>query len=177
MGTAKAKSYYHHGKTVEITYFDKKEKKEKTETIGVMEFIKRIIRHIPDENFKTIGYYGIYSRKNKAKVDKILKIKRNKIPKKSWKERVEMGTGKNPLMCLKCNIEMEHKGEVCFKNGKLVITYAKCATTRRRLEELIGYEPPGNKKIGKRREKENNTIRCRERPWGQIYGQICMSAV
>ena len=48
-------------KLVTFKYFDKKEKKEKTETIDVMEFIARIIRHIPDRNFKTIRYYGLYS--------------------------------------------------------------------------------------------------------------------
>jgi hypothetical protein len=114
------------GKMVTFKYFDKTEKKEKTETVAVMGFIARIIRHIPDRNFKTIRYYGLYSRKNKAKVDKILKIKSSKIPKKSWKEKVEAGTGKNPLMCARCETEMEYKGEVCLKKGKLVITYAKC---------------------------------------------------
>ena len=76
-------------------------------------------------------------------------IKKNKIPKKSWKEKVEEGTGKNPLMCTRCEIEMEFKGQVCLKKGKLVITYAKCIKARRRLEELIGYEPPGKKKDAK----------------------------
>lgn len=166
------------GKTVTFKYFDKKEKKQRTETITVFEFIKRIIRHIPDKNFKTIGYYGLYSRKNKGKIDKILKVKKNKIPKKSWKERIESGMGKNPLKCPKCDVEMEHKGEVCLKNGKLVITYAKCMKARRCLEELIGYEPPGKKKNAKkRRKKEKNTIKFREREWRQIDGQICMSGM
>ncbi|MBC8035388.1 MAG: hypothetical protein H7Y03_14665 [Chitinophagaceae bacterium] len=37
----------------------------------------------------TIRYYVLYSRRNKGKVDKILKITRNKIPEKSWKEKIE----------------------------------------------------------------------------------------
>lgn len=164
------------GKNVTFKYFDKKEKKEKTETVGVMEFIARIIRHIPDRNFKTIRYYGLYSRRNKAKVDKILKIKKNKIPKKSWKEKVEAGTGKNPLMCPRCEVEMEYKGEVCLKSGKLVITYAKCAKARRCLEELIGYEPPGKKKKAARRRKEEKVrINCPKQQ--QIDGQIHLLAM
>jgi hypothetical protein len=164
------------GKNVTFKYFDKKEKKEKTETIGVMEFIARIIRHIPDRNFKTIRYYGLYSRRNKAKVDKILKIKRNKIPKKSWKEKIEAGTGKNPLICPRCEIEMEYKGEVCLKNGKLVITYAKCSKARRCLEELIGYEPPGKKKKTKGRRKESEN-RIKQPKQQQIDGQIHLLAM
>lgn len=164
------------GKFVTFKYFDKTEKKEKTETIAVMEFIARIIRHIPDRNFKTIRYYGLYSRKNKAKVDKILKIKSNKVPKKSWKEKIEAGTGINPLMCPRCEIEMEYKGQVCLRNGKLVITYAKCIKARRCLEELIGYEPPGKKKITKGRRKEKK-ISLREHRQQQIDGQIHLLAM
>jgi len=37
---------------------DKTDGKEKREKITVEEFIGRLIRHIPDENFKTIRYYG-----------------------------------------------------------------------------------------------------------------------
>ena len=40
------------GKMVSFKYFDKTEKKEKIETITVMEFIARIIRHIPEKNLK-----------------------------------------------------------------------------------------------------------------------------
>ena len=39
------------------------------ETIPVMNFIKRLIIHIPDENFKQIRYYGIYARQRE--IDKI----------------------------------------------------------------------------------------------------------
>jgi hypothetical protein len=164
------------GKMVTFKYFDKKEKKEKTETITVMEFIARIIRHIPDRGFKTIRYYGIYSRRNKAKVDKILKIKRNKVPKKSWKEKVEVGTGKNPLMCSRCGIEMEYKGEVCLKKGKLVITYARCNKARRCLEEIIGYEPPGktNKKAETKKKRKIGVSRADQQ---QLHGQIHLLAM
>jgi len=56
------------GKIVTFRYFDKKEKREKTETIDVMEFIERIIRHIPDRNFKTIGIMGCTQEGAKAKL-------------------------------------------------------------------------------------------------------------
>jgi len=71
---------------------------------------------------------------------------------------------------------MEYKGTICLKKGKLVITYAKCAKARRCLEGLIGYEPPGKKKITKGRGKEKTfgIIRAKQQ---QIEGQIHMFAM
>ncbi|MDF1511650.1 transposase, partial [Robertmurraya sp. DFI.2.37] len=42
------------GQYVAFKYKDKMDGKEKTETVSVEEFISRLIRHIPDEQFKTI---------------------------------------------------------------------------------------------------------------------------
>ena len=163
------------GKIVVIKYFDKKEKKEKIEEIEVMEFIARIIRHIPDRGFKTIRYYGLYSRRRKKQVDEILKVKKGKIAKKNWKEKIEEGTKKNPLICPRCErrgieIEMEYKGEVSLKNGKLVITYAKCKKARSCLEEMIGYETRRKKKKEKRDKKKV----FKGRGYQGINGQVCM---
>lgn len=41
-------------------------------TMTVREFIQALIQHIPDRNFKTIRYYGAYSRRTKGKYSKIL---------------------------------------------------------------------------------------------------------
>jgi len=115
----------------------------------------------------------LYSRRNKSKVDKILKVKKNRISKSKWKDKVEAGTGIDPLLCPRCEIEMEYKGTVCLKKGKLVITYAKCAKARRCLEGLIGYEPPG-KKITRGRGKEK-MIGFNRTKQQQIDGQIHIS--
>ncbi|MGG1635620.1 transposase [Paenibacillus sp. NRS-1760] len=50
------------GEYVVFNYHDKTSDEEKTERLTVEAFIKRLIRHIPDEHFKTIRYYGVYSR-------------------------------------------------------------------------------------------------------------------
>ena len=62
------------GKYVVFSYVDKTDGKEKTERITVEEFISRFIRHIPDENFKTIRYYGVYSRRIKSLCKKIVTL-------------------------------------------------------------------------------------------------------
>lgn len=46
-------------------YVDKTDGVEKIESVTVEEFIARLIRHIPDEQFKTIRHYGMYSRRIK----------------------------------------------------------------------------------------------------------------
>ncbi|MFA1643853.1 transposase, partial [Chryseomicrobium imtechense] len=60
------------GEMVTFTYKDKTDGLEKTETVTVEEFIARLIRHIPDEQFKTIRHYGMYARNRKAKVKALL---------------------------------------------------------------------------------------------------------
>lgn len=62
------------GQFVTFKYIDKTDVKEKRETISVEEFIDRLIRHIPDENFKTIRYYGVYSRRTKKKAKELVSI-------------------------------------------------------------------------------------------------------
>ena len=37
-----------------------------TETIPALEFINRLIRHIPEKHFKMIRYYGLYARHRKS---------------------------------------------------------------------------------------------------------------
>jgi len=74
-------------------------------------------------------------------------------------------------MCPRCDIEMEFKGQVCLKKGKLVITYAKCIKARRRLEELIGYEPTRKEKVtaGRRKEIKNKFNEHKQPIEGQIH--------
>ncbi len=59
------------GKTVTFRYKDKISGEEKMETVTV-EFIGRLIQHIPDEQFKLIRHYGIYSRRIKAISKKLI---------------------------------------------------------------------------------------------------------
>lgn len=60
------------GETVTFRYLDKMDGEQKRETIRVEEFIGRLIRHIPDENFKTIRYYGVYLRRIKSLCKKLV---------------------------------------------------------------------------------------------------------
>lgn len=92
------------GEFVEFSYRDKTSGEEKTEKVTVEEFISRVIRHIPDENFKTIRYYGVYARRIKNVCKKlvsnwqkearkwIVKAKK-RLQRRNWRENPE-GNGK-----------------------------------------------------------------------------------
>lgn len=131
-------------------YKDKTDGKEKTETISVEEFISRLIRHIPDEQFKTIRHYGMYSRRSKNLCKKVLsewqqkarrwvvKVKKT-LRRQTWRERIIANGKKDPLVCPHCECYYEYKGEVYLENGKLEIKVALCATTRAYLERVINH--------------------------------------
>jgi len=171
------------GQFVEFSYIDKADKKEKTERITVEEFISRIIRHIPDENFKTIRYYGVYSRRIKSLCKKIVTawqkearkwiVKAKRILKKrNWRERIKEGTGKDPLVCPRCECYYEFKGEVCLQDGVLSIKYASCSTARRCLERMI-QDLTGIQEKTTWKEKEEETS---PEP-NEEHGQLCLFAV
>jgi hypothetical protein len=130
----------------------------------VEEFIARVIRHIPDEQFKTIRHYGVYSRRTKSISKKlvtawqkearkwIVKAKRV-LRRKTWSEKVKEHTGKDPLVCPKCQCYYEYKGEVCLENWQLVVKYAVCRNTKAVLERMI-RDVTGIEETKTREEKE-----------------------
>lgn len=148
----------YNGEKVTFKYFDKTEQKEKQETISVEEFISRIIRHIPDEQFKTIRYYGIYSRRGKGLADKLMEAwlasqrrKRRKEGQRKqqrvgWRNKIKEFTGKDPLECTRCKEMMEYKGKVCLKSGKLEVAHAIDDFAQKRLKELAGINEPSKQK-------------------------------
>ena len=84
------------------------------EKIHIFEFISRLIRHIPDEQFKTIRYYGFYN-KSKSLCDKLVTIiKKEKIPfmrsMLKWKNSILTSFNRIPIKCPKCGSLMK----LCF---------------------------------------------------------------
>lgn len=149
------------GETVTFRYLDKQDGKEKTETVSVEEFIGRLVQHIPEENFKLIRHYGVYSRRIKGLCRELLckwqeKLKRlviqlKKLRRRSWGERRWEESGEDVWLCPHCRNMYEYKGEVCLSEGKLVIRYAKGIQAREYLERVIGYQPGNAKKEEKPR--------------------------
>ncbi|WP_395765424.1 transposase [Lacticaseibacillus rhamnosus] len=54
---------------------DKRTNRKETHLMSVDAFIGALIWHIPDRHFKTIRRYGIYSRRIKALMKQVMKVK------------------------------------------------------------------------------------------------------
>lgn len=80
------------------------------ETISAMEFIGRLIRHIPEKNFKMIRYGGLYARHRES--DKTLNhvISREKHAFirsfNDWRTAILSSFGYDPLKCPECGTTM-----------------------------------------------------------------------
>lgn len=88
------------GINVKYWYKDNEEKRYDC-SLPVMDFIKSIIQHIPERQFKMIRYYGIYSRKLKRKYQAFLgqqSIRQLKLPK---------STSERCIICPNCGHLME----------------------------------------------------------------------
>ena len=82
------------------------------EKIHIFEFIARLIRHIPEPQFKTIRYYGFYaSRKHKLYDSCRMLLNKIKIPfyksMNKWRLLLISSFNKDPLICEKCKSVME----------------------------------------------------------------------
>ena len=64
------------GKHVKFKYKRREDSKIKyyDKTMEINEFIEALIKFIPPKNFKMVIYYGIYSRRNKIDLKKIINL-------------------------------------------------------------------------------------------------------
>lgn len=77
------------------------------ETVPVLDFIKRLIRHIPEKHFKMIRYYGIYARHRDSDKHIVKAIpehrKRFVLSMNKWRMSIGFTFGYDPLKCPCCN--------------------------------------------------------------------------
>ena len=161
------------GETVTIGYKDKTDGQEKTETMRVEEFIGRLVQHIPEENFKLIRHYGLYARRIRGLCRKILvqwqeRMKRwivtmQRQVRRNWSQRQREEGGEDPSVCKQCGNWYEYKGEVCLKEGQLVIGYAVGTRARDYLERVIGHQ------AGKAKEEKTEKRTCPPTQYSNLY--------
>ena len=80
--------------------------------MGLFTFIKYLIQHIPDKNFRLVRGYGLFANCIKGKsCKKVLRLlkkrKQRRKRQKTWRDNYKKLTGRDPLICDKCHIEME----------------------------------------------------------------------
>ena len=107
------------GQNVRFWYVDHKTRKRVEVELSAVEFIGKLVMHIPPKYFKMVRRYGLYQRNKNNQAQKIVslwnyvktkdlrKTKKRKSRKLSWKERLKKEFNENPTACPKCGNEME----------------------------------------------------------------------
>lgn len=100
---AQSRITHYDGSTVSFWYQRHEDNQRVEESIPVFDFIKRLIIHIHEPQFKTLRYYGLYAKKylHHSKLIKRLKpstIKTRKLLSR-WRERIELSFGYDPCKC------------------------------------------------------------------------------
>jgi len=111
-------------KEVEFWYEDSETGKIEKVVLPILQFIGRLVSHIPDKQFKMVRHYGIYARNKRAacriavkfwQLEKLLKEKKIngvngrfiKSKKISYRERMLKEFNVDPCKCPRCGKEME----------------------------------------------------------------------
>lgn len=98
------------GKFVTFYYQRHEDGKRVTEKLSAIDFIKRLIVHIPDKQFKMVRYYGLYAKKHKhsSKIFLLVSKQKQKFYKQlaNWRGRLLLAFGIDPLHC-SCGNTME----------------------------------------------------------------------
>lgn len=78
------------------------------------EFVRLLLSHIPEKNFKIVRYTGIYSRRGYRHTQTEFHDAVMVIIKRSWREEIKNTFDYDPLICPYCNTEMELIG-ICYE--------------------------------------------------------------
>lgn len=98
------------GEMVTFHYNRHEDNKYVEETIPAIEFIKRLIRHIPEKNFKMIRYGGLYARHRKmdSKLRHAVSREKHTVLRSfnEWRTAILSSFGYDPLECPDCKHKM-----------------------------------------------------------------------
>lgn len=106
------------GDNVTFHYNRHEDNKLVTETLPVMDFINRLIQHIPEKHFKQIRYYGLYARHRDSDKSLIPAISKDKhkilLSFNKWRNLIVSSFGYDPIKCPCCKktmvfLELYHK--------------------------------------------------------------------
>lgn len=98
------------GKNVTFHYNRHEDNKYIVETIPAMDFIARLIRHIPEKHFKIIRYGGLYARHREIdqKLYRAISREKHSIYRSfnQWRTAILSSFGYDPLECPDCGHKM-----------------------------------------------------------------------
>lgn len=116
----------YHGNLVTFYYERHKDGRCITETMSAIDFIKHLIIHIPDEQFKLVRYYGLYTKKHKHSSQFFLltSLSKNEFLQEHSDWCILLAFGTAPLQC--------------SYGGKMALLYIFTSSK----SSLLGYFPP-----------------------------------
>ena len=98
------------GEMVTFHYNRHEDNKYVEETIPALEFMERLVQHIPEKHFKMIRYYGIYARHKQADESLFRAIPKEKheilLKFNKWRPAILSSFGYDPLKCSCCGNTM-----------------------------------------------------------------------
>jgi hypothetical protein len=105
------------GKQVIFWYKDTKTKRKITVTMDQFEFIRLLLSHIPEKNFKIVRYCGLYSRRGYKHRQTEFSDEETKLIIRSWRDEIKRVFQYDPLLCPNCKTEMELI-EICYEGSE-----------------------------------------------------------
>ena len=113
-------------------YTRHEDNKTVTETIPALDFIQKLIVHIPEKHFKMLRYYGIYAKhhKQEMKLRKCISAEKQRFLRsiQDWRQSILLSFGYDPLCCSECGtsmlvLEVYHKKTALFEQYRKVMKY------------------------------------------------------
>lgn len=135
IATSRIDSY--DGENVSFHYNRHEDDQYVQETIPAIDFIKRLIRHIPEKHFKMIRYGGLYARHRKidSRLRRIIPKEKHHIYRNfnKWRNAILSSFGYDPLECTKCKHKMTIL-EIYYKHKRVSLEelYEKAMSSFRR---------------------------------------------
>jgi len=87
-------------------YYKNRDGAREERTVGVLEFMHGVVRHIPPKQFKMVRYFGLYAprqaEKARALLDEIGKMLGRAIRRLNWRSRIQRDFDRDPLKCVRC---------------------------------------------------------------------------
>ena len=98
------------GENVTFHYTRHEDNKTIIESVPALNFIQRLIVHIPEKHFKMLRYYGIYAKHHKQEklLRRCISEKKRAFLKsiQDWRNSILLSFGYDPLRCSECGTSM-----------------------------------------------------------------------
>ena len=120
------------GENVTFHYTRHEDHKTITETVPALNFIQKLIVHIPEKHFKMLRYYGIYAKhhKQEKKLRKCISAEKQCFLRsiQDWRQSILLSFGYDPLCCSECGtsmlvLEVYYKKTALFEQYRKVMGY------------------------------------------------------